>query len=189
MAKLPFKGINTDMAFHVTREGRISGIEREGIVSPPGSTKNHYFLLRPDVSEHSITEAMFRKTLETSRLSDEEFFDRIMKSIMIGVGYSGTDPEKWRSTPPAIVIINRKKARELISQEAKHSHQAKEFTGQGFISAGGKKGDFLDEGGFPYADRIPPGAIVGIVRSKGGEGIGILAKRMFKILKEKGHLK
>lgn len=192
MPKLPFKEINPNIAFHVTREAKVPDIQREGIVSRPGSAKNHYFILRPEVSEHSIHDGIAgskQKTLEMSRLSDEEFFERIMKSIIIGVGHSGTGTEEWRKTPPAIVIIDREKARLLISQEAKRESQAKEFTGQGFLSAGGKNGEFLDEGGFSFANRIPPGAIVGIAHAKEGEDAGVLAKRMFKILKEKGHLK
>jgi len=54
MPKLPFKEINPNIAFHVTREAKVPDIQREGIVSRPGSAKNHYFILRPEVSEHSI---------------------------------------------------------------------------------------------------------------------------------------
>ncbi len=146
---------NLRLGFHVTSEKNITSIKARGILT---SVPNTYFILDRDVSVDTIHEAMRSlDKLGSNALTDNQFFERILRSIGAG--------RKARVKDPALIILDR--------HIAQTDTRTTEKRGKGFL---GDPDWYLDEGGLfqydptqerrPYFHRmgaIPLSAIIGII--------------------------
>ncbi|MBI5229029.1 hypothetical protein HY991_02880 [Candidatus Micrarchaeota archaeon] len=165
-----------EIGFHVTREQNIPSLLQQGIQFK-NVTSNIYFIFDRRVSEKHVWENaekaadfMVRRAydpsakpeFETSSISGAEFLKRLTRSIGAGRGIALSskmgEPVMKTFKRPAIVVFDR--------HSALGEADTVESRGQGFLSAGGLKGDLLDEGAFVYPTKkfIHPHSILGVIR-------------------------